>query len=77
MMPQSPAFPRGSDLSRLVGFKRWKTPRALVRPKGITVNWQSPCGVMNAVFSLAHGCIRICQKPEAKPKVEKYLASPS
>lgn len=34
-------------------MRRWKVAGAPCNPNGITVNWYSPDGVANAVFSLA------------------------
>ena len=58
-------------------IKRLKTAGALVSPKGITRNSNSPCCIVNAVFSCESGCMRICQNPEARLMDEKYADCPS
>ena len=82
--PDSYPLPRIEDLLDQLGqsvmtccIKRWKLAGALVSPKGITRNSNSPCCVVNAVFSCESGCMRICQNPEARSVDEKYAAPQS
>ena len=48
---------------------------ALNSPKGITVNFHSPCPVKNAFFSLSSGCSSTCQYPLFRSNVENQFAS--
>ncbi|GBN82001.1 hypothetical protein AVEN_143988-1 [Araneus ventricosus] len=47
-------------------------PGALQNPEGITLNCQSPCPLVKAVFSPSSGRISICQYPLFKSSVVNH-----
>ena len=55
----------------------WNTAGALLKPKGMTLNWNNPLWHVKAVFSLLSSSSFTCQYPLLRSSVVKYFAFPS
>ena len=56
-----------------VSMRRSNVAGALTSPNGMTLNSYRPILVEKAVFSWSLGCIFICQNPDIRSIVQKYL----
>ena len=52
----------------------WKVAGAPISPNGIRLNWNSPNGIVNAVFTRSLTSTGICQYPWVRSTVLMYLA---
>lgn len=56
--------------ARTVFMKRWNVAIAQVRPKSITLNWNKPLRVTNAVLLLSSSFIAICKQTLLRSSIE-------
>ena len=61
---------------RTLFIRSWNIEGALHNPNGILLNPNSPIWVRNVVLGRDSSLILICQKPDLRSILEKYLAPP-